>query len=71
MAIPIALVFGVLMTALSVTGTENTAKLQNGIAFLLLAILTVFLTYGGFDALGVFRVFAHPRRSRPSGPAQS
>ena len=67
LAVPIALVFGVLMTGLSVTGTENTAKLQNGIVFLLLAILTVFLVYGGLDSVGVFGSSRAPEAFAPFG----
>ena len=51
---PLALLFAVALTALSVTGTENATKLQNVVVALLLGILTVFLAYGGLDALGVF-----------------
>ncbi|WP_136717948.1 APC family permease [Halorientalis salina] len=52
--IAFGVVFGVFLTALSMTGTENAAKLQNGVVGLLLVILTVFLSYGGLDAVGVF-----------------
>lgn len=57
---PLALLFAVALTGLSVTGTENATKLQNVVVALLLGILTLFLTYGGLDALGVF--------GRPSVP---
>jgi len=50
----LGLLFGAGLTALSVGGTENTAKLQNGIVVVLLAVLTGFLTYGVLDAAGVF-----------------
>jgi len=50
----LGLVFAVALTVLSVGGTENTAKLQNVIVVVLLAILTAFLTYGVLDAAGVF-----------------
>jgi len=50
----VALLLGVVLTALSIGGTENTAKLQNGVVGILLTVLTVFLTYGVLDALGVF-----------------
>ncbi|WP_276250478.1 APC family permease [Haloarcula rara] len=50
----IALLFGVVLTALSIGGTENTAKLQNYVVGILLVVLTVFLTYGVLDAFGVF-----------------
>ncbi|QSG05159.1 APC family permease [Halapricum desulfuricans] len=50
----LGLVFGIALTALSVTGTENTASLQNVIVVVLLVILTGFLTYGVLDATGLF-----------------
>ena len=52
--IAIGLLFGVGLTALSVGGTENTAKLQNGVVGVLLVVLTGFLSYGLLDAVGVF-----------------
>ncbi|AHG04528.1 amino acid transporter [Halobacterium sp. DL1] len=52
--VPMGLLFAVVLTALSVTGTENTAKLQNVVVALLLVVLTLFLSYGSLDALGVF-----------------
>jgi amino acid transporter len=52
--IAVGLLFGVLLTALSIGGTENTAALQNGVVGILLLVLTVFLSYGILDALGVF-----------------
>ncbi|WP_336000083.1 APC family permease [Halorientalis halophila] len=62
------LLFGVFLTALSMTGTENTAKLQNGVVGLLLVILTLFLSYGGLDALGVFGRVSTPEAFAPFGP---
>ncbi len=50
----LALGMGVLLTAVSITGTENTGDLQNWIVGSLLAILGGFLGHGGLDALGVF-----------------
>ena len=44
---------GVALTVLSVFGTENTESLQNAVVGLLLAILVVFLSVSGLDALGV------------------
>ncbi|MFD1586806.1 APC family permease [Halorientalis brevis] len=61
------LAFGVFLTALSMTGTENAAKLQNGVVGLLLVILTVFLSYGGLDALGVFGGRQTPETFMPFG----
>jgi APA family basic amino acid/polyamine antiporter len=52
--IPLGLLFGVALTALSIGGTENTAKIQNAVVGILLVILTLFLSYGSLDALGVF-----------------
>jgi amino acid transporter len=52
--IAVGLLFGVLLTVLSIGGTENTAALQNGVVGILLVVLTVFLSYGILDALGVF-----------------
>ncbi|ACV47200.1 MULTISPECIES: APC family permease [Halomicrobium] len=52
--VPIGLVFAVALTALSIGGTENTATLQNAVVGILLVVLTVFLSYGVLDAVGVF-----------------
>jgi len=52
--IGIGLLFGVALTALSIGGTENTAKLQNVVVGVLLVVLTGFLSYGVLDAVGVF-----------------
>ncbi|MFW5911505.1 MAG: APC family permease [Halolamina sp.] len=52
--VPTGLVFGVALTALSIGGTENTASIQNVVVGVLLVVLTGFLTYGVFDAVGVF-----------------
>ncbi|SDK03699.1 Amino acid transporter [Halovenus aranensis] len=52
--IPLALLFAVALTALSIAGTENTTKIQNVVVIVLLVILTAFLSYGSLDALGVF-----------------
>jgi amino acid transporter len=61
--------FGVALTALSVFGTENVTKLQNGVVGLLLVILTLFLLYGGLDALGVFGRVRTPETFLPYGVA--
>jgi APA family basic amino acid/polyamine antiporter len=50
--VPLALVFGAFLTALNISGTENAAKLQNGVVGVLLAIVVGFLTFGGLSALG-------------------
>jgi amino acid transporter len=52
--IPLGLLFAGILTALSIGGTENTAKIQNVVVVFLLLILTLFLSYGSLDALGVF-----------------
>ena len=49
----IAVVAGIGFTVLNVTGTENAAKLQNGIVALLLSMLVVFLGFGILDSLGI------------------
>jgi amino acid transporter len=58
----LALVTGVLLTAVSVGGTANTAAIQNLVVGALLAILTLFLVYGGLDAAGIFGNRTVPER---------
>jgi APA family basic amino acid/polyamine antiporter len=65
---PLALLFGALLTAISITGTENAAKFQNAVVGLLLVVLVAFLTYGVFDALGVFGRESAPETFLPFGP---
>ncbi len=48
----IAVLSGIGFTVLNVTGTENAAKLQNGIVALLLSMLVAFLGFGLLEALG-------------------
>ncbi|WP_440763804.1 APC family permease [Natronorubrum sp. DTA7] len=67
LVIPIALLFGAGFTVLNVTGTENAAKLQNGIVALLLSILVAFLGYGGLDAVGLIGESAAPEQFAPFG----
>jgi len=67
LVIPLALLFGAGFTVLNVTGTENAAKLQNGIVALLLSILAVFLTFGVLDALGVVGQPTTPEQFAPLG----
>ncbi|WP_306053429.1 APC family permease [Natronococcus wangiae] len=67
LVIPLALLFGAGFTVLNVTGTENAAKLQNGIVALLLSILVCFLSYGGLDAAGLVGEPAAPERFAPFG----
>lgn len=52
--VPIGVVFGIVLTGLSVAGTENTTKIQNVVVGILLVILGLFLSYGVLDSLGVF-----------------
>ncbi|WP_280536054.1 APC family permease [Halopenitus sp. POP-27] len=66
-AVPLGVVFGGALTALSVFGTENTASLQNAIVIVLLVILTLFLSYGSLDALGVFGTESVPEGFFPPG----
>jgi APA family basic amino acid/polyamine antiporter len=51
--VPLALLFGVFLTVLNMTGTENAAKLQNGVVAILLAIIVAFLTVGGLSSFGL------------------
>ncbi|WP_254862569.1 APC family permease [Halovivax gelatinilyticus] len=44
--------FGIVLTVVSVAGTEHTAKIQNVVVIVLLVILTGFLTHGSIDAVG-------------------
>ncbi|WP_318567080.1 APC family permease [Salinigranum marinum] len=66
--VPLALVVGAGFTVLNVTGTENAAKLQNGIVALLLSILGAFLLYGGLDAVGLVGDPSTPETFAPFGP---
>ncbi|GGC66866.1 APC family permease [Haloferax sulfurifontis] len=59
--------FGLALTALSMFGTENATKLQNGIVSLLLGILLVFLVYGSLDTLGLFGRQTVPKEFMPFG----
>jgi amino acid transporter len=56
------LLFGAALTALSIGGTENTAKLQNAVVGVLLLVLAAFLSYGVLDAVGVFGRSSAPER---------
>lgn len=68
LVIPIALVFGAGFTVLNVTGTENAAKLQNGVVALLLSLLVVILLVGSLDALGFIGDPNAPEVFAPFGP---
>lgn len=52
--IPLGLAFGAGLTALSIAGTDNTTKIQNVVVAILLVVLTLFLSYGSLDTLGLF-----------------
>jgi len=67
LVIPIALVFGAGFTVLNITGTENAAKLQNGVVALLLSILAVVLVFGMLDAVGLLGEPSTPERFAPFG----
>ncbi|MFC7078381.1 APC family permease [Haloarcula halophila] len=60
----IAVVAGIGFTVLNVTGTENAAKLQNGIVALLLSMLLAFLAFGMADALGFVDAGTPPGEAR-------
>jgi amino acid transporter len=60
-------VAGVLLTLLSVLGTENTESLQNTVVGFLLAILVVFLSVSGLDLLGVRGASRIPGMFAPRG----
>jgi amino acid transporter len=60
----IAVIAGVGFTVLNITGTENAAKLQNGIVALLLSMLIAFLAFGLLDSVGIVDT------GTPAGEAQ-
>jgi amino acid transporter len=60
-------VFGVLLTGMSMRGTENAAKLQNVVVGLLVVILSVFLGYGGLSAVGIVGEPTTPEQFTPFG----
>jgi len=63
----LALGMAILLTGVSITGTENTGDLQNWIVGSLLVILAGFLGHGGLDALGVFGRQQTPEAFFPYG----
>jgi len=67
MVVVLGVAVGVGLTAMSVTGTENTAALQNVIVALLLLLLSAFLFYGLLDAVGVFGAETVPGTFAPEG----
>ncbi|WP_136590519.1 APC family permease [Salinigranum halophilum] len=58
--VPLALVFGVFLTALNLLGTENATTVQKYVVGVLLSILVVFLGYGSLDAVGIFGAVRTP-----------
>ena len=56
----LAVLAGVAFTVLNVTGTENAAKLQNGIVALLLSMLVAFLGFGLLEAFDLVAVDTPP-----------
>jgi len=65
----LAVVAGLLLVIISISGTENTEKLQNSVVTLLMIIITIFLVYGSLDAFGVFGREAIPEDFTPYGYA--
>ncbi len=65
--IVVGVAVGVGLTAMSMTGTENTASLQNTVVALLLGMLSVFLLYGLLDSFGVFGRETVPQELTPEG----
>jgi amino acid transporter len=63
----IAFSTAILLTGVSITGTKNSGDLQNWIVGLLLTILTVFLSYGLLDAVGIFGHERVPETFAPYG----
>ena len=63
----LALGMAVLLTGISVTGTENTGDLQNWIVGSLLIILAGFLGHGGLNVMGVFGAQRVPEAFFPYG----
>ncbi len=57
----------VVLTAISITGTENTGRLQHAIVAVLLLLLTGFLGHGILNALGVLGPAALPASFAPHG----
>lgn len=63
----VAFITAVLLTGVSITGTENTGDLQNWIVGILLVILAGFLGHGLLGALGVFGAEQIPETFAPFG----
>ncbi len=67
LVIAIGITVGIGLTAMSVTGTENTASLQNAVVSVLMLLLSVFLFYGVLDAVGIFGAESIPEQFAPQG----
>ncbi len=67
LVIVLGIAVGIGLTAMSVTGTENTAALQNVVVGILLLLLSVFLSYGILDAVGIFGAESVPEQFAPQG----
>jgi amino acid transporter len=67
LVIPVAVAIGAGFTVLNLTGTENAAKLQNGVVALLLSILVFFLGFGLLDAVGIVGEPSAPETFAPRG----
>ena len=63
----LALGMAILLTGVSITGTENTGDLQNWIVGSLLVILGGFLGHGGLEVVGVFGQQETPEAFLPYG----
>lgn len=62
-----ALLGAVVLTGVSIGGTEKAGDLQNVIVAVLMGILAAFLTYGVLDSLGVIGATSPPERFAPYG----
>ena len=67
LVIPLGVLFGIFFTVLNVTGTENAAKLQNGVVAVLLGLLGIFLTTGLISAMGIVGEPSPPETFAPAG----
>ena len=67
LVIAIGVAVGIGLTAMSMTGTENTAAIQNVVVGILMVLLSVFLSYGLLDAAGIFGTETVPEEFTPEG----
>jgi APA family basic amino acid/polyamine antiporter len=61
------IVAGIVLSVLSLFGTENTESLQNAVVGFLLAILAVFLTISSLDVFGIRGTSRIPAQFAPKG----